>query len=145
VVVAESTDASGYASQRAPDHQAPRWPDPDCPSSYASTWWSTTLIEADEEVVKLGAARLAAGDRVYADPAGHPCCLIPDPDWAPPIKRRTPECEDKRPERQADRCSHHDKEQTFLAAILSYLHSSVWGSADRDSAERTGRCSLGLA
>ncbi len=48
------------------------------------------LIEADEQIVKLGAARLAADDHVYADPAGHPLCLIPRPDWAPPIKRRTP-------------------------------------------------------
>ena len=39
-------------------------------------------------VLALGARRLPGGDShspVYADPAGHPFCLIPRPRWAPPI------------------------------------------------------------
>jgi hypothetical protein len=36
-------------------------------------------------VLELGARRLSAGDHVYADPAGHPFCLIPRPTWAPPV------------------------------------------------------------
>lgn len=42
---------------------------------------------ADPRVMALGARRLAAGGsaRVYADPAGHPFCLIPRPAWAAPI------------------------------------------------------------
>lgn len=46
-------------------------------------------VEAVEaRVLTLGAQRLSSGDggsRVYADPAGHPFCLIPRPAWAPPI------------------------------------------------------------
>jgi hypothetical protein len=34
-------------------------------------------------VLALGAERLDAD--VYADPAGHPFCLIRRPPWAPPI------------------------------------------------------------
>ena len=30
-------------------------------------------------------ARKLGGEGVYADPAGHPFCLIPRPAWAPPI------------------------------------------------------------
>jgi hypothetical protein len=36
-------------------------------------------------VLALGAVRLG-GDGVYADPAGHPFCLIPRPGWAPPVR-----------------------------------------------------------
>jgi hypothetical protein len=34
-------------------------------------------------VIELGARPL--GDEVFADPAGHPFCLIPRPAWAPPV------------------------------------------------------------
>jgi len=43
---------------------------------------------AEPRVLALGARRLTGGDgdsRVYADPAGHPFCLIPLPGWAAPI------------------------------------------------------------
>lgn len=39
---------------------------------------------AGPRAVALGARKLD-GDHVYADPAGHPFCLIPRPQWAPPI------------------------------------------------------------
>jgi hypothetical protein len=32
-----------------------------------------------------GPATKLDGDNVYADPAGHPFCLIRRPEWAPPI------------------------------------------------------------
>jgi hypothetical protein len=35
-------------------------------------------------VLALGATRLD-GQNVFADPAGHPFCLIRRPEWAPPI------------------------------------------------------------
>jgi hypothetical protein len=38
---------------------------------------------AGTDVLRLGATHLD-GD-VYADPAGHPFCLIRRPRWAPPI------------------------------------------------------------
>jgi hypothetical protein len=43
------------------------------------------LDAAAAAVVALGARRLAGGDHVYADPAGHPFCLIRRPSWAPPV------------------------------------------------------------
>jgi hypothetical protein len=36
-------------------------------------------------VIALGATLLDRADNVYADPYGHPFCLIPRPSWAPPI------------------------------------------------------------
>jgi hypothetical protein len=42
------------------------------------------LDAGDAEVLALG-ARPLGGDHVYADPAGHPFCLIPRPDWATPV------------------------------------------------------------
>jgi hypothetical protein len=39
--------------------------------------------EAGPRVLALGATSL--GSDVYADPAGHPFCLIRRPPWAPPI------------------------------------------------------------
>lgn len=88
VVVAESSQTSGYSFQRAPDHQPPRWPDPAYPQQLHLDVMVDDLNEADEKVVELGAVRLAEGDHVYADPAGHPFCLIPRPTWAPPINVR---------------------------------------------------------
>jgi hypothetical protein len=39
---------------------------------------------ATTAVLALGATALA-GENVFADPAGHPFCLIPRPWWAPPV------------------------------------------------------------
>ena len=39
---------------------------------------------AGAAVLALGARKLD-GDGVYADPAGHPFCLIPRPGWAEPV------------------------------------------------------------
>ena len=43
------------------------------------------LAAAAPKVLALGAHRLAGGDHAYADPAGHPFCLIRRPGWAPPV------------------------------------------------------------
>ena len=43
------------------------------------------LDQADAAVVALGATRLG-GDHVYADPAGHPFCLVTRPSWAPAVQ-----------------------------------------------------------
>jgi hypothetical protein len=37
-----------------------------------------------DAVLALGATKLDGGD-VFADPAGHPFCLIKRPGWAPPV------------------------------------------------------------
>jgi hypothetical protein len=44
------------------------------------------LDRAEASVLALGARPLSPpGDHVYADPAGHPFCLVNRPGWAEPI------------------------------------------------------------
>ena len=44
------------------------------------------VAAAEERVEALGARRLGSPDgSVWADPSGHPFCLILRPGWAPPI------------------------------------------------------------
>lgn len=88
MVIARSNTTSGIAFQLAPDHQPPEWPDPDRPQQYHMDVMVDDLDAAEPLVLALGARRLSAladGPRVYADPAGHPFCLIPRPTWAPPV------------------------------------------------------------
>ena len=87
VVVADNTVTSGLAFQLAPDYQPPAWPDPDRPQQMHLDVMVDDVAAAEPAVLALGARRLAGGDHVYADPAGHPFCLIPRPGWAPPISR----------------------------------------------------------
>jgi catechol 2,3-dioxygenase-like lactoylglutathione lyase family enzyme len=84
VVVSTSDRASGLAFQRAPDHRAPTWPDPAIPQQLHFDVMVEDVAAAATAVLALGATRLA-GDDVFADPAGHPFCLIRRPGWAPPI------------------------------------------------------------
>ena len=86
VVVARDDTSSGVAFQLAPDHRPPQWPDPAYPQQVHLDVMVDDLDAAEPQVLALGARRLAAdGGRVYADPAGHPFCLIPRPSWAEPI------------------------------------------------------------
>ena len=67
------------AFQRAHDHRPPRWPDPEFPQQFHVDILVDDIHPADRAVLALGATRLAGeGEdyRVYADPAGHPFCLI---------------------------------------------------------------------
>ena len=84
VVVAADNTSSGLAFQRAPDHQPPTWPDPAVSQQFHLDIMVEDPAAAGPRVLALGATRLD-GDDVYADPAGHPFCLIPRPRWAPPI------------------------------------------------------------
>jgi hypothetical protein len=83
VVVASSDRASGLGFQLAPDHRAPTWPDPAVPQQLHLDVMVEDPATAGPEALALGARHLA-GD-VYADPAGHPFCLITRPGWAPPL------------------------------------------------------------
>lgn len=85
VVVAENDTTSGLAFQLAPDHQAPDWPDPGRPQQFHLDVMVEDVTAAGPLVEALGARRLAEGDSVYADPAGHPFCLIRRPPWAAPL------------------------------------------------------------
>jgi len=90
VVIAEDDTTSGFAFQLAPDYQPPVWPQADRPQQYHLDVMVDDVDAAGLEVVKLGARALSGGDarsHVYADPVGHPFCLITRPAWAPPIHR----------------------------------------------------------
>ena len=69
------------AVQLAPDHVPPRWPDPSRPQQLHLDVQVDDPDEAERQVLALGATRLVdppdADDfRVFADPAGHPFCLV---------------------------------------------------------------------
>jgi hypothetical protein len=69
--------------QRVQDHQPPRWRDPARPQQFHLDLGVPDLDQAQELVLKLGATLLDGGDdqrgwRIYADPAGHPFCLVRD-------------------------------------------------------------------
>jgi catechol 2,3-dioxygenase-like lactoylglutathione lyase family enzyme len=83
VVIATNDTTSGVAFQRAPEHRPPQWPDPDHPQQYHMDVMVDDVEEAAVQVLALGARRLSGP--VFADPAGHPFCLIPRPGWAPPV------------------------------------------------------------
>ena len=88
VVVSVDQRSSGLAFQPVADYRAPDWPDPAHPQQLHLDVMVDDPDEAEPLVLALGARRLPAPDpdsRVYADPAGHPFCLIPRPSWAPPV------------------------------------------------------------
>ena len=67
--------------QLAPDHQPPRWPDPAFPQQFHLDVRVDEVEPAERAVLDLGATRLPGEGkdfRVYADPAGHPFCLVWD-------------------------------------------------------------------
>ena len=83
-VVAANDRTSGLAFQLAPDHRPPTWPDPAVPQQVHLDVMVEDVAAAGPRALALGAHKLD-GENVYADPAGHPFCLIPRPHWAPPI------------------------------------------------------------
>jgi catechol 2,3-dioxygenase-like lactoylglutathione lyase family enzyme len=87
VVIARDDTTSGIAFQLAPDHEPPQWPDPHHPQQFHLDVMVDDVEAAEPQVLELGARRLSSKDdsHVYADPAGHPFCLVPRPGWAPPI------------------------------------------------------------
>ncbi len=89
VVVAADDRSSGVAFQLALGHQPPLWPDPAYPQQAHLDVMVDDKAAADRRVVELGARRLDGGDHVYADPAGHPFCLVDRPAWAAPIGSAT--------------------------------------------------------
>lgn len=83
VVVSADDTTSGLAFQRAPDQRASTWPDPAVPQQMHLDVMVEDVAAATPHVLALGAVRLEEG--VFADPAGHPFCLIPRPAWAEPL------------------------------------------------------------
>ena len=66
------------AFQRAKDHHPPRWPDPEHPQQFHLDLRVPNLDTAQRQVLELGATLLdtSRGWRIFADPAGHPFCLL---------------------------------------------------------------------
>jgi catechol 2,3-dioxygenase-like lactoylglutathione lyase family enzyme len=84
VVVAVNDTTSGLAFQLAPEHRPPTWPDAAVPQQVHLDVMVENVAEATPHVLGLGATKLD-GEGVFADPAGHPFCLIKRPGWAAPL------------------------------------------------------------
>lgn len=69
------------AFQRAADYRPPLWPDPARPQQFHLDFGVADLDGAQEQVLARGATVLDDGFdgrswRIFADPAGHPFCLV---------------------------------------------------------------------
>jgi predicted enzyme related to lactoylglutathione lyase len=68
-----------FAFQRVKDYRAPQWPDIAHPQQFHLDLDVLDLDEAQKQVLDLGATLLhvdTGGWRIFADPAGHPFCLL---------------------------------------------------------------------
>ena len=72
-------DGRSVMFQQVGDYTPPRWPDPAYPQQAHLDLLVRDLDAAEPVVVERGATRLEGGGerfRVFADPAGHPFCLV---------------------------------------------------------------------
>ncbi|WP_211303683.1 VOC family protein [Pseudosporangium ferrugineum] len=79
VVIRTDSDGPGLAFQKAPDLVPPQWPDPARPQQFHLDVRVDDIEKAEQRALAAGAERLdGQGDtfRVYADPIGHPFCLV---------------------------------------------------------------------
>lgn len=81
VVIQNTTGNETVTFQRVDDFRAPRWRHPDRPSQMHVDVMVDDLDLAEPKVLALGATLLEGSDkpigyRVYADPVGHPFCLL---------------------------------------------------------------------
>lgn len=79
VVIGDAPDRPGIAFQRVEGYQAPAWPGSHGAQQMHLDVRVDSLDEAERQVLALGAQRLDGGGerfRVYADPVGHPFCLV---------------------------------------------------------------------
>lgn len=90
VEIADQTTGPRMVFQRTDQFRAPRWPQSDPPQQMHIDVVVADLDLEQARVLSLGATLLEGSDkpigyRVYADPAGHPFCLVtpeglPQPD-----------------------------------------------------------------
>ncbi|WP_211277792.1 VOC family protein [Couchioplanes caeruleus] len=79
VLIRTDSDAPSLAFQKAPDLLPPQWPDPDRPQQFHLDVRVDDIDKAEQRALAAGAKRLDGGGdsfRVYADPVGHPFCLV---------------------------------------------------------------------
>ena len=80
--IGERRDAPLHLSfQRAPGHRPPVWPDPASSMQFHLHFRVDDLDAGEALVLEMGATKLdeQPGNRVFADPAGHPFCLCRRP------------------------------------------------------------------
>jgi hypothetical protein len=81
VVIGEAPDRPAVAFQQIADHRPPPWPDPTHTQHLHLDVKVADLDVAESQVVGIGATRITGGGdrfRVFADPVGHPFCLVAD-------------------------------------------------------------------
>ncbi|MBB2988014.1 VOC family protein [Terracoccus luteus] len=79
VVIGDAADRPGLAFARVADHEPPTWPTGPRPQYRHLDVRVPDLDAAERAVLALSATRLTGGGegyRVFADPAGHPFCLV---------------------------------------------------------------------
>jgi catechol 2,3-dioxygenase-like lactoylglutathione lyase family enzyme len=79
IVIGDASDRTRLTFQQAEVYTAPTWPDPAVPQQMHLDIRVADLDEGERGVLALGARRLEGGSetfRVYADPVGHPFCLV---------------------------------------------------------------------
>jgi len=79
VVIGDAPDRPGVAFQRAADFRPTTWPTNGRPQYRHFDVRVEDLDDGERAVLELGATRLAGGGerfRVFADPVGHPFCLV---------------------------------------------------------------------
>lgn len=74
-------DGFVLAFQRVEDHQPPQWPDAARAQQFHLDLGVEDLDQAQKDVPNQGATLLDDGEgkriwRIFADPAGHPFCLV---------------------------------------------------------------------
>ncbi len=79
VVIGDAADRPGLAFNRISDYRPPTWPTGDRPQYRHFDVRVDDLDAAERAVLDRGATRLPGGGdtfRVFADPVGHPFCLV---------------------------------------------------------------------
>ena len=79
VVIGDAPDRPGVAFEQIRDYKAPTWPDSAIPQQMHFDVKVDDLDEGERRVLAIGARRLEGGGatfRVFADPVGHPFCLV---------------------------------------------------------------------
>ena len=79
VTIRTDSDAPAVAFQKVADFRPPRWPDAAHPQQFHFDVKVDDLDAAEQRALAAGATRLpgeGADFRVFADPSGHPFCLV---------------------------------------------------------------------
>lgn len=80
IVIGAEPGLRQLAFQRVTEWVPPRWPDPAYPQQLHLDIRVGDADQAERELLTLGATRVPAeretGFRVFADPAGHPFCIV---------------------------------------------------------------------